>query len=589
MKNSKHRGLLAVLALSLLLVACDRNNNLPGNELSGKPVSVRIRSLKVAEGGEEDIIRSALHKEVETVSMPLGNGLLLEMRMERDTSLLRAGQIRPLADGSLFRVIAVRHDDDTYVSHGDFRVGPGEDTQLSTFHVPENISYDFICFSYNKDSLPSAAGYAKGDPLPALLVNNSTDLLWCEIADRLVNSAASAELEITLNQKLARVKVVVDCKYNEWTITDIGTDMTLGSGVVSGAMDLAAGSISGTDGDQAIPWSYPITEADEQTSESLFVIPKASGDLTITIPVGSIARGGGLSALPSGTTSANVSSVGEYAAALVGGASYKFHVRLRVPIFAGSNIYWDNTAQKLTFDESATHQGYQGVFFKWGSLVGVSPAEFGVGDYTFSSSVPVYVPDAVATSGWVISSAYSTWEGAGSIPYWDCDTYGDVIDNTHTSDWVGDICQYLNPSYRLPTYNEFGTMYTSWDDTNPTTTPVAGGWVKGTGSFEHQGGAGYADGTADLLRTDGNGATQIFGSAINQTMNNATFPASGYRDRKSGYVVHVGEYGYYWSSTPASSVSPSPISWSLDLVSSSVGPILDHARNAAFPIRCVKN
>jgi hypothetical protein len=81
----KHTELITILVLSMLCASCDNNNN----ELSGTAVAVQIRSLKMAESGEEDLLRSTSKQEAETVSTPLGDGLLLEISMERDESLAR--------------------------------------------------------------------------------------------------------------------------------------------------------------------------------------------------------------------------------------------------------------------------------------------------------------------------------------------------------------------------------------------------------------------------------------------------------------------------------------------------------------------
>jgi hypothetical protein len=633
MKNGKHKEWLAVVALSMLLVSCDKNNDVPDNELPGAPVAIRIRSLNVAEGGGEAIVRSTFRIENETVSMPLGDGLLLEMRMERDSSCLRAGQILPLDNGSRFRVIAVKHADDTYVSHGDFTVGPGEDTELESFHVLENVSYDFICFSYNKDSLPSATDYVKGALLPTPPINGSVDVMWCKIEDVLVNSAADAELSITLYQQLARVRVVVDCKYNGWTITGIANSMTLGPAVYRGTMDLTAGTISSTNGWQTVRWSG-LSPADEQTSNQLLVMPKASGELRILIPVGAISRDG-LPSLPSGSTSTNVSSIGIYTTALDAGASYKFYVRLRAPKWAASNIYWVKTGEYddgsgntgdvgyLTFDPTDdTHQGYQGIFFKWGSLVGISPALTGSNTpvIDFSEDTPVYIPvynasepllstwrspavsDYTAT-GWV--EAHTTnIDAAATIPYLDGRNGNSTSDRDNTfvidadrndpmlmyANLRGDICQYLGATrsdlsgYRLPMSSEFGgsTDRIEWDSSNPGTTPVSGGWVRGTNTFSTVLAAATPDGQTDLIAAG-------LGYVENRTMD-VVFPASGYRALDGGELMHVGHIANYWSGSAGYSSVGAPIGGArLSFGDLDISTYYSVNRSYGFPIRCVKN
>jgi hypothetical protein len=146
--------------------------------------------------------------------------------------------------------------------------------------------------------------------------------------------------------------------------------------------------------------------------------------------------------------------------------------------WAGSNIYWDKEKKCLTFDPAGTttHQYYQGVFFKWGSLVGISPAltneSTGWSDDVMVY-VPTYDPATPTTTTWASGKASETiagYRGYESIlpatPSDELGSYNDYIPN----DWshnTGDICQFLgktNPAlkgYRMPRDDEFGT-YEEW-------------------------------------------------------------------------------------------------------------------------------
>jgi hypothetical protein len=298
---------------------------------------------------------------------------------------------------------------------------------------------------------------------------------------------------------------------------------------------------------------------------------------------------------------------------------------LRVPIFARSNIYWDGSAQKLTFvpaDGITDNQGYQGVFFKWGSLVGISPK----GD--FSGDTPIYVPynypddpkwklttcnavetdsDIPGTSKWTawnpISAGVSASEN--NIPYMDGsfprigetivyesrrDIYVIDTDRNNTATYQGlrgDICQYLSTKtsvvlgdYRLPTSAEFGLNITGWNSRSD-------GWTKGDGSFSINNSAGKDDGTADLLSnaSGANNAGTIFGSAINETMGGLSLPASGYRHFDSGALYNVGRDGMYWS---GSAYLPAR-SYFLFLTVGGIYPESGDHRSCAFSVRCVKN
>jgi hypothetical protein len=239
--------------------------------------------------------------------------------------------------------------------------------------------------------------------------------------------------------------------------------------------------------------------------------------------------------------------------------SYTLVLDLRQGVaFAYSNVYWDGT--KLTFDETDEgHQGYQGLFFKWGSLVGISP----VGEWS-NNSTPVY---RAGESG---SSTYSHFN---SIPYWNNATYGDVIDNTHTSALVGDICRYIDNRYRLPKDGEIPLTTTngsSW----------TGGWTK-VGIVESVTTTDH-DGTYDFI------ANNKF-CAKNAALN-VILPASGYRSLYDQYTLRlydVGEWALYWGSTSGGSTNGHPaIGFSNSGVSNSGG---SYQRVYHYSVRCIRN
>jgi hypothetical protein len=210
----------------------------------------------------------------------------------------------------------------------------------------------------------------------------------------------------------------------------------------------------------------------------------------------------------------------------VQGASYTLRVRIRAfsNKFASSNIYWDNTNNKLTFAPHSDtprasypdEQQYQGVYFKWGSLIGVSPKRDSVNYtgtascyfYSGTNATPnpgtdgtlIYVPDNPGGSGtsWTMTNTSTFTNGHvpngtlkqaawDSIPYAGDANYPDFASNrwpyvnfdgsantgtsevtelgaSHYADYVGDICRYISStqslggSYRLPRSEEYASM-----------------------------------------------------------------------------------------------------------------------------------
>jgi hypothetical protein len=416
----------------------------------------------------------------------------------------------------------------------------------------------------------------------------------------------------------------------------VGSNMvSIGDIASSGTIDLSTGDVTGS---SPAPQTFTSFTSDDdastsQTSNELTIMPKASSTITISISANTVSRDG-LSAIPTANKTATLIT------ALNAGANYTITVRLRVPIFARSNIYWDN--QKLTFvpaDGTTDNQGYQGVFFRWGSLVGVSPAlteepeSEGTMTDDFLPSTPIYVPvfntTTPTSSTWKatignamkddaafpnVKSNWTDWAttsadnaaSAANIPYMDGSyaksdemVYGRdktyVIDaalnrDTTYQGFRGDICQYLGKTqtalegYRLPTSYEFGVSNGAYRWTSGTTS--SDGWQKNTDPLPANNAAGKADGRANLLvATENNGGT-IYGSCINTTMGNAVFPSSGYRVVNGGSLYAVGLSGYYWSGSAGNNATRG---YYLYFDSAEVAPHYSIYRSYAFPVRCVKN
>jgi hypothetical protein len=284
-------------------------------------------------------------------------------------------------------------------------------------------------------------------------------------------------------------------------------------------------------------------------------------------------------------------------------------------IWARSNIYWQEVTDVLdskypgyltfvTDVSDLTKQGLQGVLFKWGSLVGISPALTN-GSNAFSGATPVYIPTLVYDSG-EDTYANSTWErntshsytsgswketasgvaenAATNVPYLDGSytSSGSVafgrdnryaIEAEQNTDEMyeglrGDICQYLSTKtkavpgdYRLPTSNELAP---------------ASGWTRG-GDHTTNLGLGNHSGTVDFL--DINRAW-----LKNADMGNVIFPAPGFRDNANhGGLFHVNAYGMYWSGSAYDGTTVYYLRFVNGFASG------NYLRSYALSVRCVQN
>jgi hypothetical protein len=236
--------------------------------------------------------------------------------------------------------------------------------------------------------------------------------------------------------------------------------------------------------------------------------------------------------------------------------SYELVVDLRKgSAFAYSNIYWDGS--KMAFDVTDKgNQGYQGLLFEWGSLVGVSPAGNWQNNYT-----------KVYKAGETTSSTYPDWK---EIPYWDRYSYGNTVGAPKLAELMGDICTYINPAYRLPKRGELGPI---------------GDWTMGGNNNSVY---GNAEGTTNLLNGSNN-----WGWAKNSMTGDVTLPASGYLYPPNGSASQplfimlegAGSVGHYFSSEMFGSSLGSGLLFdgSIQTLEGFIGTY------TALSVRCVRN
>jgi hypothetical protein len=222
---------------------------------------------------------------------------------------------------------------------------------------------------------------------------------------------------------------------------------------------------------------------------------------------------------------------------LVAGNSYTLRVRMRVPKWAGSNIYWNGSAMYFEPNGTTTHESYQGLFFKYRGTTGISP----VGT-TFTDATPIYIVGE--SSPTVISNGNWNWI-SGS----------------------GDICQTLNSAYRLPNNGEFGTE--SWTDWyNPDINRQ--GWVLEGGT------------NTNIVSNDDTGRFNLSGyhHVKNTVMGNVRLPASSQRG-SDGSLANLMTYsGYYWCGNGTYLMDYDSYVFNTGITANS---------GCAFPVRCVVN
>jgi hypothetical protein len=470
-----------------------------------------------------------------------------------------------------------------------------------------------VAYSFNTTAaVPAYAASITGSYSPN---GNASDPLWGISSASTITVGGSYNISIAMKHQFSRVAIKATTTGMDAPVPTISAMEAALLGYKASAMTVLTGVLTKGAAEEQMITFPTFSAATTVTSNACMVY--AGGESTTSIKITSVTIGGTTGSIPAPVS---------FNKQLEAGKSYTLRVSFKNISWAKSNIYWvktgtydddeDNVADGdvgyLTFDVTdQEHQGYQGVFFKFGSLVGISPAQ--VGNSTdFSTATPVYIPTYVAGgtstwhspttspytggAGWPMYSSGTAEDAPENIPYLDgrvefnASDYGsnasiyiiDVERNTNTMYLAkrGDICQYLGKTqtalkgYRMPRAIEMnigtGSSGVGW-------AALTNGWEKGIGSFpgSYDNSVGKADGTANIVDLNK-------GSAKNPSLG-ITLPASGRRNYR-GDLEHIGTDGYYWTGS-AASVEQLYI---LTFRNQDFGYSLP-SRFGAFPIRCVKN
>jgi hypothetical protein len=298
-------------------------------------------------------------------------------------------------------------------------------------------------------------------------------------------------------------------------------------------------------------------------------------------------------------------------------------------LFGRSNIYFQPDAGEteigsLTFSEDDSSQkGYQGLYFKWGSLIGVAAGASGDGyDYTGShdDDTYLYIP-ALGTGKYYkvragsVSESYTDensekqdavqkYAGKVSDNSWDNIPYvdgGNDLDDIpdlgespaieradhrlterSTDDelfkyYKGDICKFLSDKNGI---NGSGLTRT-W--VMPKSEVWKGEYHSG---FPYSDLSGWSytwkDGILTTTTPDGTDESDVYLTYTTVSKEEVIFPAAGLR--YDGQLGAVGRYGIYWSS----SVDGASGAYSLYFYSGLVNPDYLDYRTYGFPVRCVQ-
>jgi hypothetical protein len=571
---------IAILLLSgvaIFFASCEKE------DLGGAKEKIQINfTIGDLPYGETEMRSTGRELASETVAVGFEDGLQMYATLAEAESV-------PLRDapsfgvGTRVQIVAFKKDGNGYVYEDDaeYEVTSGgvESVNPVGLLLSSYGTYKFVAYSIQAETVP---GYSN-TPVVYSPNNEDDDPLFGETADILINSDNN-DLSITMRHVFSKVKVKVGI--TGYTAIETPMDIRF----QGYAANLKNGDfIKGNAQDQAFTFAEFTTTTSITSAERVVY---AGNEAPTGVMIQSIKI--------DGTTYGWV----EY---LINGPIIRFNMKLepgkyytlemdfKKIVWAGSYVYWKSTGTGasgyLTFDapnSGDSNQRKQGLLFRWGSLVGLSPAG-STANEAYSSSVGVYMPVYTNkdTKGWSVTNSYNTW---ADVPYLGDNIPGDrystyLRDDERNTDayWgnkTGDICRYISENgygpeesgnryrYCMPTGYECGNV--------PEYKGEAFDWVRTPDE---------SWGSNSMLSTEGADGTRVFDSHyITHTSTGIIFPASGYR-YTTGALVFVGDAMHSWACSPSGTsrhrINATSTSFEAGYAVSS--------GDVAFPVRCIKN
>jgi hypothetical protein len=526
--------------------------------------------------GESELRSGDRELASETVVVPVDNEWNLTATLAEDgEDPLRAGP-ETIADGTRLRIVA--YSSGSPVGNAEYKVtdsSGGIEPVGMGLTVPSAGTYTFVAYSWN--STTTAPAYSA---TTIGIGNMNYDLLWGSKEEPIAEGINN--VSIKMNHMLSQVKVQISAPMNISAAAGrINPRYPLTLTVATGAMttesssnyDILSWTGAGTTTITGTGWVHT-----KQASPTRVII----SSLTINEDT--------YKNLPYLT----------FNMALQLRYSYTFTVSYtkKTTVFAGSNIYWkwnndtDHTqGGYLTFDkEGEGNQMRQGVFFKWGSLVGISPALTGGSTSMDNANTPIYYP--TYTSGgtpsvtWVQTTVTDAGiDGYMEIPYTKTAAGGiyssylmeDVCNNaTAWGARKGDICRFLSENgfgpggkYRMPTAYEMGAneRYQYVGTAYPSS-----GWAIA-------GGSGWAD-LSSQAEEDGS-----YSMPYGASNTGIVFPPAGTRPLPSYFaLLYIGTVGTYWSGS-----SDALAAYYLSISDTNIYRYNSGPNERGLSVRCVQN
>jgi hypothetical protein len=585
------------MAMSLFFLSCDKEL------MNGGPTRIQIAIEDVPYGADKGPNRSAGGPKSETVVIPLDrdDDLCLYATLEENIS---EPELRAFTDNARLR-IAVYDDTDAFVksvigtfSTGSFTLDGGETLD----DVTPGLNYTFVAYSLNS-AMEDPNDYKVGEALED--IDPSKDLLYGKSTLTTINSGTNTVL-IPLKHKFSQVRLVAKTtsSLSGENITGITASLLPGYTANLPLCGAGAGVLVPVASSAVQDFDFPNNLNNTEVSSYPRTV-YTGGISTTEVVVHSVdVPGVSGAALTYGNAS--------FSMTLDVGTSYTLTVSLKESStgpWAGSNIYWDG--RRLTFDPMGRtdHALYSGVFFQWGSLVGVSASEYWDASGPATSTATLYIP--TYDSGNELASTWHSGPAGTEIGTWldipnmtppnnDLPTTAYLYNNSNPASYAGkrgDICRYLGDTgagpkgYRMPKGSEFNlegltpNLPHPWPNGGTQTNEYTGSCWEKVGSFtELCAGGIWTGGNADGTTSISSYLTQNWSSG-----SRVTFPAVGCRlpngmGKVNGELVLINGQVTYFTGSPRNSTS----AYGIDGNHVYIGFFSIYFPEAT-PVRCIKH
>jgi hypothetical protein len=559
MKKNGIKAAALIIGLPLFLLSCEKEAPEGG---SGKKVTIDFAVSNGDYGSNQSITRSEKGGDLkpETVYIPLDDDYFLSATLRpepaEETDEVRATTAFKNGQKIYFAVYTdvgtSPLDEAIYTWNGSRFVPDGDPLGVE----PDNgMVYHFVAYSFFGDPTTEPSDTE---------IEPWQDLVWGKQDTEIHDNETSRRVEILMQHKFSRVRVKVDASTVVSAITGGSSvfhdarDVEIEGGTKADFSSMRAGTlVSSSASGSEVTETFGNAGWTNPTNTSTLSPYKVFFPSLTKVNIGMLRFG------HSGQVTYNDLSA-TFTQTLAESTNYTVEVNVRMRRWAYSNVYWVSTgwgSGYMTFDRTlvdASHQYYQGVFFKHGSLVGISPRYV----YVYVDDAPepttLYLPPSSGTdwiSYYTSDDLAALWpEGEGDhIPYLSGDVSG-------FDTYTGDICTRIDNAWRLPNYTECGV------DAD-------------FGPFGNGNSSNPVDAAGTSLFTGGVTYNSAFGITF--------FPASGQKYYYDGVfsVVNMASDTHYrtGSSSPYEGyVSVLRASGSSDGLYSSDEPTVCH------PVRCVK-